>query len=104
VEIKELVDLIKEETAAEERVRKAKEEAQEIVRKAREKADSIVQALDSDSREADLRQSRREEIERKKVEIAEEYKQKISELNMTAEKNFANAVALVVKETLKVKI
>jgi len=104
VEIKELQELIEQERAAEEKVRKAKDEAQEIVKRAREKAESILQAVESNPYQEKLRQAKKEEIERKKTEINEEHKRKISALNKTAEQNFEKAVAFVTKEILRVEI
>lgn len=104
VEIKELQELIEQERAAEEKVRKAKEEAQEIVKRAREKAELVVQETASDPYQQKLRQTKKEETERKKAEIDEEYKRKISTLNKTAKDNFEKAIAFVTKEILKVEI
>jgi len=100
IEIRELQEVIEQEKAAEERVRRAKEEAQEIVKRAREKAESIVQALESDPYKEKLRQAKREETARKKAEIEEEFKRKIQILDKTAEESFEKAVEYVVKGTL----
>jgi V/A-type H+-transporting ATPase subunit G/H len=104
VEIKELQELIAKERAAEEKVRRAKEEAQDIVKRAREKAESIIQETESDPYQQKLRETKKEETERKKVEIDEEYSQKLSALNKTAKENFEKAVTFVTKEILKVEI
>jgi vacuolar-type H+-ATPase subunit H len=100
VEIRELQELIEEEKAAEERVRRAKQEAQDILKAAHEKAESILQTVESDSAWEKLRKTGEEEIVRRKAEVEEEFKRKINELNRVAEQNFGKAVAYVVKETL----
>jgi V/A-type H+-transporting ATPase subunit G/H len=104
VEIEELQKLIEHERAAEDKVRRAKEEAQEIVKKAREQAESIVQAAESDPYEQQFRQTKKDEMERKKAEIAEDYKRRISNLNKMAEKNLDKAVSFVTKEVLRVEV
>jgi V/A-type H+-transporting ATPase subunit G/H len=103
VQIKELQELIAQERAGEEKIRRAKEEAQEILKRAREKADSLVKATESDLYQQKLRSAKKEETERRKTEIEEEYKRKISELNKTAEQNLERAVTFVTKEILRVK-
>jgi vacuolar-type H+-ATPase subunit H len=104
VDIKELQELIEEEKAAEERVRRATEEAQNILEAAREKAESTVQAVDSDPSWEKLRKAGEEEIMKRRVEMEEEYEQKTRLLNRTAVQNFEKAVAYVVKETLGAEI
>ena len=104
IEIKELQELIAQERAAEEKVRKAKEEAQEIVKQAREKAESMSEAIDSDQYQQQLRKTKKEETERKKAEITDEYRRKISELNGMAKENFEKAVSFVTKELVRVEI
>jgi vacuolar-type H+-ATPase subunit H len=101
VEIRELQELIEEEKAAEERVRRAKQDAQDILKAAHEKAESILQAVESDPSWEKLRKTGDEEIVRRKAEVEEEYKRKINELNRVAEQNFGKAVAYVVKEMLE---
>jgi V/A-type H+-transporting ATPase subunit G/H len=103
-DIRELQELIGRERFAEEKVRKAKEEAQDILKKAREKAESIVQAIESDPRWEKLKQARNDEIARKKAEIEEEYKRKISVLEKVAEENFEKAVERVYEKTLRVEV
>jgi V/A-type H+-transporting ATPase subunit G/H len=104
VDIKELQELIERERIAEEKVRKAKEEAQAILKNAREKAESILQAVDSDQNWEMVRQAKKEEIARKKAEVEEEHKQKISLVDKTAREKFERAVAYVTKRTLRVEI
>jgi V/A-type H+-transporting ATPase subunit G/H len=104
VEIKELQELIAQERAAEEKVRKAKEEAQEIVKQTREKAESMSETIDSDTYQQQLRQTKKDETERKKAEITEEYRRKISELNGMAKENFEKAVSFVTKKLVSVEI
>jgi vacuolar-type H+-ATPase subunit H len=104
VDIKELQELIERERIAEEKVRKTKEEAQAILKNAREKAESILQAVDSDQNWEMVRQAKKEEIARKKAEVEEEHKQKISLVDKTARENFERAVAYVTKRTLRVEI
>jgi V/A-type H+-transporting ATPase subunit G/H len=103
-DIKELQELIERERFAEEKVRKAKEEAQAILKEARERAESIVKAAESDSRWEKLRQARNDEIVRKKAEIEEEYKRKISALDKVAQENFQKSVERIFEETLRVKL
>jgi V/A-type H+-transporting ATPase subunit G/H len=103
-DIKELQELIERERFAEEKVRKANEEAQAILKEAREKAESIVKAVESDSRWEKLKQARNDEIVRKKAEIEEEYKRKISALEKVAQENFQKSVERVFEETLRVKL
>jgi V/A-type H+-transporting ATPase subunit G/H len=103
-EIRELQELIEHEKAAEDKVRRAKEEAQEIVKRAREQAESIVQAAESNLHEEQLRQTKKAEVERKKAEIADEYKRKISDLNKMAERNLEKAVSFVIEEILRVDV
>jgi V/A-type H+-transporting ATPase subunit G/H len=100
VEIKELQELIDEEKAAEEKVRRAKQEAQEILQAAHQKAESILQTFDSDPSWEKLRKAGEEEITKRKAEVEEEHKRKIAELNSAAQQNFEKAVAYVVKEAL----
>jgi len=104
VDIKELQELIERERIAEEKVRKAKEEAQAILKNAREKAESILQSVDSDQNWEMVRQAKKEEIARKKAEVEEEHKQKISLVDKTAREKFERAVAYVTKRTLRVEI
>jgi len=104
VDIKELQELIEEEKIAEEKVRKAKEEAQNILKAAHEKAESIVQAVDSDTSWENLKKARLEEMSRRRAEMEEEYKRKITMDDKTAQQNFEKAVTYVVKETLRVEI
>jgi V/A-type H+-transporting ATPase subunit G/H len=103
-DIKELQELIERERFAEEKVRKANEEAQAMLKEAREKAESIVKAVESDSRWEKLKQARNDEIVRKKAEIEEEYKRKISALEKVAQENFQKSVERVFEETLRVKL
>jgi len=104
VDVKELQELIERERIAEEKVRKAKEEAQAILKNAREKAESILQSVDSDHNWEMVRQAKKEEIARKKAEVEEEHKQKISLVDKTAREKFERAVAHVTKRTLRVEI
>jgi vacuolar-type H+-ATPase subunit H len=104
VHIKELQELIEEEKAAEERVRRTREETQNILKAAHERAESIVQAVESDPSWEKLREAGAEEILKRKAEMEEEYKQEISVLNSTAEQNFEKAVAYVVKKMLGAEI
>ena len=103
-DIKELQELIDRERVAEQKVRKAKQEAQAIVKQAREKAESIVQAVESDPCWQEVKQARKNEIARKKAEIEEEYKRKISALERVAQENFEKAVERLLEETLKGKL
>jgi V/A-type H+-transporting ATPase subunit G/H len=103
-DIKELQELIDRERVAEEKVRKANEEAQAILKEAREKAESIVKAVESDTRWDKLKQARNDEIARKKAEIDEEYKRKISALEKVAQENFEKAIERIFEETLRGKL
>jgi vacuolar-type H+-ATPase subunit H len=103
-DIKELQELIDRERLAEENVRKAKEEAQVIVKQAREKTEAIVEAIESDPYWEKLKQARNDEIVRKKREIEEEYKRKVSALEKSAQENFEKAVQRVFEETLRGKL
>jgi V/A-type H+-transporting ATPase subunit G/H len=103
-DIKELQELIDRERAAEEKVRKAKEEAQAIVKQAREKAESMVRAIESDPCWEKLKQARNDEIARKKAEIEEEYKRKTSALEKVAQENFEKAIERIFEETLRGKL
>ena len=100
-DIKELQDLISREKNAEEKVRKAKDEAQAILKQAHEKAEALVGAIGSDPAWEEVKQARNDEIARKKLEIQEEYKQKTSSLEKTAQQNFEKAVGRVFEETLR---
>jgi len=104
VDLKELQELIEQERAAEEKVRRAKEEAQNILKAAHEKAESIVQAIDSDPDWEKLRRARKEEMTTRKSQIEEEYSRRTALLERTAQQNFENAIAYLVKETLRVQI
>jgi vacuolar-type H+-ATPase subunit H len=103
VDIKELQELIEEEKSAAEKVKQAKEEAQKILQAARDKAESIIQAVDTDPRWDDLRKARVEEIKTRKLDMDEEFKRKAALLDEDAKQNFEKAVALVVKESMKVE-
>jgi V/A-type H+-transporting ATPase subunit G/H len=103
-DIKELQELIDRERVAEEKVRKAKQEAQAIVKEARDKAEIIVGAVDSDPRWEELKRAKNNEIERKKAEIEEEFKRKVSGLEASAKKNFSRAVERVFEQTLRGKL
>ena len=92
------------ERAAEERVRKAKEDAQVLVKEAREKAESIVRAIESDPTWEESRRARSDEIGRYKREIEEKYKQDAAALGKLASENFEKAVARLVQETLRGKL
>jgi vacuolar-type H+-ATPase subunit H len=103
-DIKELQELIDRERVAEEKVRKTKQEAQAVVKQAHEKAEAIVGAIDSDSCWEKLKRARSDEIARKKAEIEEEYKRKISVLDKTAQESFLKAVERVYEQTLRGKL
>jgi vacuolar-type H+-ATPase subunit H len=103
-DIKELQQLIERERLVEEKVRKVKEEAQAIVKQAREKAEKIVEAIDSDPYWERLKQARNDEVARKKTEIEEEYKRKVSALEKSAQENFEKVVERVLEETLRGKL
>ena len=103
-EIKELQELIDRERVAEEKVGKTKEEAQAIVKQAREKAEAIVGAVDSDPRWEKLKRARTDEIARKKAEIDEDYRRKVSTLEKSAQENFSKAVERVFEQTLRGKL
>jgi V/A-type H+-transporting ATPase subunit G/H len=103
-DIKELQELIDRERVAEEKVRKAKQDAQAIVKQAREKAETIVGAIHSDPCWEKLKQARNDEIARKKAEIEEEYKRKVSLLEKSAQENFSKAVERMFQETLRGKL
>ena len=103
-DIKELQQLIDKERVAEEKVRKAKEEAQAIVKQARENAESILGEAESDPHLKELRQERNNEVARKKAEIEEDHKRKISAIETAAQKNFEKAIERVVEETLRGKL
>jgi len=104
VDIKELQELIEQERAAEERVKRAKEDAQNILKAAHEKAESIKQAADTDPSPEKFRKTKREEIMKVKKEMEEDDKRNITLLQRTAQRNFEKAVEHVVKETLREKI
>jgi len=104
VDIKELQELIERERIAEEKVRKAKEEAQAILKNAREKAESILQAVHSEQNLEKVRQAKTQQIARKKAEVEEEHKRKISLVDKAAREKFEGAVAYVTKRTLRVEI
>lgn len=104
VDIKELQELIEQERAAEERVKRAKEEAQNILKAALEKAESIKQAADTDPSPEKLRKAKQEEMMKGKKGMEEDDKRNITLLQRTAQQNFEKAVEHVVKETLREKI
>jgi len=103
-DIKELQDLIDREKVAEEKVRKTKQEAQETVKQAHEKAETIVRAIDSDPCWEKLKRARSDEIARKKAEIEEEDKRKVSALEKSAQESFLKAVERVFEQTLRGKL
>lgn len=103
-DIKELQQLIDRERVAQERVKKSREEAEAIVKQAREKAESIVNAAESDPSLEAVKRARYDEIARKKTEIEDEHKRKVSTLEKLAQENFEKAVDLVLKETLRGKL
>jgi len=103
-DIKELQDLIAREKNAQEEVRKAKEEAQAILKQAREKAEMALRAIESDPAWEKLKQAGNDEIARKKAEIQEEYKRKISSLEKAAQQNLEKAIARLFEETLRGKL
>jgi vacuolar-type H+-ATPase subunit H len=104
VDVKELQELIQEEKSAGERVRKAKEDAQETLTKARQQADAIIHASELDVRLQELRQARKAEFEKKKADVENEYKQKLSAVEESSQRNFDKAVALLTQEALRVTI
>jgi vacuolar-type H+-ATPase subunit H len=103
-DIEELRRLIEKEKAAQEKVKKAKEEADIIVRKAREKGDMIIQEAQSDPRWNKLREEASNRLTRQKAEMEEEYKEKASALEKAAQANVGKAIERVVEETLKVEL
>jgi V/A-type H+-transporting ATPase subunit G/H len=103
-DLKELQQLIDKEKAAEEKVRKAKEEAQIILKQAHEKAQLTLGSIESDPAREQLKRVRSEEIARKKAEIQEHYAQKISALEKNAQQNFEKAVARLLEEALRGKL
>ena len=104
VDIKELQELIEEEKIAGERLRKAKEDAQETLTKARQQADAIIHASELDVRLQELRQARKTEYEKRKADIENEYKEKLSAIEESSQRNFNKAVALLTQEALRVAI
>ena len=104
VNVKELQELIQEEKSAGERVRKAKEDAQETLAKARQQADVIIHASELDLRLQELRQARNAEFEKRKADVENEYKQKLSAVEESSQRNFDKAVALLTQEALRVAI
>jgi vacuolar-type H+-ATPase subunit H len=103
-DIKELRDLIERERAAEEKVRKAKEDAQAILKQAREHVELTLRAIESDPSWENIRRVRNDDIVRKKAEIEEEYKRNVSTLEKVAHMNYDKAIARLVEETLRGKL
>jgi vacuolar-type H+-ATPase subunit H len=104
VDVKELQELIEEEKSAGERVRKAKEDAQETLTKARQQADAIIHASELDARLQEFRQARKAEFEKRKAHVENEYKEKLSALEESSQRNFDKAVARLTQEALRVEI
>lgn len=104
VDIKELQELIEREQAAEEKVKKAKEEAQAVLKEAREKAEAIAQTIELDRNMEKLRQARKEELTQKKVAAEEDHKRKIALVEKTAREDFEKAVSYVTTQVSRVKI
>jgi vacuolar-type H+-ATPase subunit H len=102
-DIKELQELIEREKLAEEKVRRAEEEAQTILKTAREDAESIIRAIDSNQEWEKLRQAKKEEITRKKAEMLEKHRRKISIVERNARENFETATTYVTDQTLRVQ-
>ena len=103
-DVKELQELIDRERVAEEKIKKAKQEAQVIVKQAHEKAETILGSIDSDPRWEELKRARTDQITRKKAEMEEEYKRKISLQEKSAQENFSKAVDRLYQQTLRGKL
>jgi len=104
VDIKELQELIEEEKSAEERVRKARQDAEEMLAKARQQADAIIHASELDLHLQELREARKAEFAKRKADVEDEYKERLSALEGSSQRNFEKAVAKLTEEALRVEI